>query len=105
MVKSGPRRLFVPNSAFLTREFMVVDDTDGRSRPRRDLGNYDGLADEALGPLSGSDAPSARPIWAQEGGQRPGGTGRCAAAASVPLWLACRRCCLAARGIGSGSCH
>jgi hypothetical protein len=36
-VKNGPRRLFVPNSAFLTREFMVVDDPSTKTA-KRDLG-------------------------------------------------------------------
>ncbi|BDA40743.1 probable miniconductance mechanosensitive channel MscM at C-terminar half [Coccomyxa sp. Obi] len=42
IVKNGPRRLFVPNSAFLTREFMVVDDPSNKAK--RDLG-----ADEDFG--------------------------------------------------------
>lgn len=37
IVKNGSRRLFVPNSAFLTREFMVVDDPAARTA-KRDLG-------------------------------------------------------------------
>ena len=36
-MKNGPRRLFVPNSAFLTREFMVVDDPSMKTA-KRDLG-------------------------------------------------------------------
>lgn len=36
-MKNGSRRLFVPNSAFLTREFMVVDDPTLRTA-KRDLG-------------------------------------------------------------------
>ena len=32
VVRSGERRLYVPNSAFITREFMVVDDPEARSR-------------------------------------------------------------------------
>ena len=38
MVKNGARRLFVPNSAFLTREFVVMDDADSpQSSSKRDL--------------------------------------------------------------------
>ena len=37
IVKNGPRRLFVPNSAFLTREFMVMDDPSTKNA-KRDLG-------------------------------------------------------------------
>ena len=35
IVRSGDRRLYVPNSAFLTREFMVVDDPEAKSRQRQ----------------------------------------------------------------------
>jgi len=38
VVKNGSRRLFVPNSAFLTREFVVMDDADSPQSPnKRDL--------------------------------------------------------------------
>ena len=38
VVKNGPRRLFVPNQAFLTREFMVMDDSDSpKTSSKRDL--------------------------------------------------------------------
>ncbi len=53
-MKNGPRRLFVPNSAFLTREFMVVDDPSNKSR--RDLG-----AGEADFRMSGGPVDS--PMW------------------------------------------
>ena len=34
MVRSGSRRLYVPNAAFLTREFQVVDDPEADVRKR-----------------------------------------------------------------------
>ena len=38
MVKSAGRRLYVPNQAFLTREFLVMDDIEGSNSPsKRDL--------------------------------------------------------------------
>ena len=33
-MRSGSRRLYVPNAAFLTREFMVVDDPQADERKR-----------------------------------------------------------------------
>jgi hypothetical protein len=51
-VKNGPRRLFVPNSAFLTREFMVVDDPSNKSK--RDLG---------VGESDSRGQPINSPVW------------------------------------------
>ena len=34
VVRSGQRRLYVPNAAFLTREFLVVDDPEAGERKR-----------------------------------------------------------------------
>ena len=34
VVRSGQRRLYVPNAAFLTREFLVVDDPEADERKR-----------------------------------------------------------------------
>ncbi|CAK0734393.1 hypothetical protein CVIRNUC_000425 [Coccomyxa viridis] len=56
IVKNGPRRLFVPNSAFLTREFMVVDDPTNKSR--RDLG-----ANEAEFGIFGQPPPPDGAAW------------------------------------------
>ncbi|KAK9916727.1 hypothetical protein WJX75_006289 [Coccomyxa subellipsoidea] len=55
IVKNGPRRLFVPNSAFLTREFMVVDDPSNKTK--RDLG-----AEEEFG-MHGPQPPLEPGMW------------------------------------------
>ncbi|CAL5225595.1 g8443 [Coccomyxa viridis] len=72
IVKNGPRRLFVPNSAFLTREFMVVDDPTNKSR--RDLG-----ANEAEYGIFGQPPPPDGSVWRSNaqyfnnGSRAPGG--------------------------------
>ena len=53
VVKNGRRRLFVPNQAFLTREFMVMDDADSpKSSSKRDL-----FPPELTGHLEQQEAP------------------------------------------------
>ena len=72
-MKNGPRRLFVPNSAFLTREFMVVDDADSAKSPsKRDLFQVEdaAVAAEMRGqPVQqlgyGPFPVTQRPVWAQ----------------------------------------
>ena len=72
IVKNGPRRLFVPNSAFLTREFMVVDDADSAKSPsKRDLFQVEDPAVAAAvqqpvqQPGYGPFLVTQRPVWAQ----------------------------------------
>ena len=76
LLRAARGACFVPNSAFLTREFMVVDDVDSPKSPnKRDLGTSE--EDERFpGPPLHQQPPyvpypqSQRPVWAQGGQQQ-----------------------------------
>lgn len=58
VVKSGSRRLYVPNSAFITREFVVMEDSEGSKSPsKRDLFPASEMASDLEQPLSAADFP------------------------------------------------
>lgn len=65
----------MPNSAFLTREFVVVDDTDSPKSPsKRDLFHAEEpapLSQQQLQTLYGPTPASQRPVWAQQPQQNP----------------------------------
>lgn len=64
VVRNGKRRLYVPNSTFLTREFMVVDDPEARSR-HQELSSSALAASSAGLPYSHAyvHGPDGHPRW------------------------------------------
>ena len=66
MIKNGQRRLFMPNSAFITREFMVVDVPERRAqRSGRRGSKSDEVQDKraAAGIARSVSGPVDRPVW------------------------------------------
>ncbi|KAK9866053.1 hypothetical protein WJX84_005107 [Apatococcus fuscideae] len=66
VIKNGHRRLFMPNSAFITREFMVVDGPERRvARTGRRNNRNDASQDRAAaaGLAKSVSGPVDRPVW------------------------------------------
>ena len=66
VIKNGQRRLFMPNAAFITREFMVVDGPERRiPRAGRRGSKTDAVQDKAAarGLAQAVSGPSDRPVW------------------------------------------
>lgn len=66
IIKNGHRRLFMPNAAFITREFMVVDGPERRiPRAGRRGSKTDAVHDKAAaqGRAQAVSGPSDRPVW------------------------------------------